>query len=280
MSKRLTDTEIWKKPWFFDLDEKTKLFWFYMLSDCDAAGIWTANWKIVEAYLGKLDRQKIIENLKEQITILDEGNYWLINDFIRFQYGFPLKESAPMFKKINTLLKQRKININTLYDTVCDTVCDTVKDEEEDKDKDIKGGAGGNFANRMILPFNELKTEIMGSESWIEQTTMHFHITKAKCTEWLRQFLEELKLTEDAAKPLQEVKSHFIHWYKKQPKESIAVYTAPIKKKPVLFPDHWDEDFSFTLTIEQEQQYIEHLALLGYKPKFNPAEKKLEFIKP
>jgi hypothetical protein len=133
MSKRLSDTEIWKKPWFFDLPDKYKLFWFYILSDCDAAGIWTVNFKITKAYLGEIDFEKILEYFKGQIGILNGGNYWIVIDFIKFQYGYPIKETAPMHKKINTLLEQRGININTLYDTVYNTVLDTVKDKEEVK---------------------------------------------------------------------------------------------------------------------------------------------------
>lgn len=161
MSKRLTDSEIWKKPWFYDLDDKLKLFWFYILSDCDAAGIWTANFKIVEAFIGKVDATKAIEKFEGQITILNNGTYWLINDFIRFQYGYPIKETAPMYKKINTLLEQRNLNLDTLYNTVSNTVCntvyDTVKDKEEDKEKDIKGGVGG-FKDREVKFISEVQT--------------------------------------------------------------------------------------------------------------------------
>jgi len=142
MSKRLSDTEIWKKPWFFDLPDKYKLFWFYLLSDCDAAGVWTMNTKITKAYLGEIDFDKIIEVFKDQITILNGGNYWLINDFIKFQYGYPIKETAPMFKRIDTLLKQRNLSLDTLYNTVSieyQYSIDTVKDKEEDKEEDKKG---------------------------------------------------------------------------------------------------------------------------------------------
>jgi hypothetical protein len=134
MSKRLSDTEVWKKSWFFDLPDKFKLFWFYILSDCDAAGIWTANFRITEAFLGKYEPAKLIEAFKDQIIVLD-ADYWLIKDFIKFQYGYPLKENSPMFKKVDSLLKQRNLSLDTLYDTVSHTVLYTVKDKEEDKDK-------------------------------------------------------------------------------------------------------------------------------------------------
>jgi len=147
MSKRLADTEIWKKPWFFDLPDKYKLFWFFILSDCDQAGIWTANFKIIKAYLGEIDQDKVVDFFKGQIKILNGGHYWLITDFIKFQYGYPLKENSPMYKKINELLIQRNLSLDTVYDTVyhtvSDTVCHTVKDKDKDKDKDIRKGVQG-----------------------------------------------------------------------------------------------------------------------------------------
>ena len=136
MSKRLSDTEVWKKAWFFDLPDKFKLFWFYILSDCDAAGIWTVNWKLAEAYLGKLDPDKILSSLKKQVMVLNDGSYWLIIDFIRFQYGYPIRENAPMYKKLSQLLEQRKLSLDTVYDTVSNTVYNTVKEEDKDIDKD------------------------------------------------------------------------------------------------------------------------------------------------
>ena len=157
MSKRLSDTEVWKKPWFFDLPDKYKLFWFYILSDCDAAGIWTANFKIAKLYLGEVSPEKTAEILKNQIQILNGGSYWFIIYYIKFQYGYPIKETSPMYKKLSELLSQRGLLLDTLYDTVYDTVSieylkisNTVKDKDKDKDtakessryvsKEIEGG--------------------------------------------------------------------------------------------------------------------------------------------
>ena len=95
MSKRLSDTEIWKKSWFYDLDQKYKLFWFYILSDCDAAGVWSVNLKLANNILGyKLDHDELLNTFKEQIVVLNEGKYWIIVDFIKFQYGYPLSENS------------------------------------------------------------------------------------------------------------------------------------------------------------------------------------------
>lgn len=152
MSKRLSDTEVWKKAWFYDLEQKYKLFWFYILSDCDAAGVWSVNLKLANNILGyKLEPNDLLEALKEQIVVLNGGKYWLIVDFIKFQYGYPLSELSKMRKKLVELLALRGLNLDTLYEEI-NTVSigyqysiNTVKD----KDKDIKGGVGENLAEKL-----------------------------------------------------------------------------------------------------------------------------------
>ena len=51
MAKRFTDTEKWKDPWFCALTEKEKLFWVYIVDNCDHAGIWRVNWPLVQFYI-------------------------------------------------------------------------------------------------------------------------------------------------------------------------------------------------------------------------------------
>jgi len=150
MSKRLSDSEVWKKAWFYDLDAKYKLFWFYILSDCDAAGIWAVNFRLAENIIGvKYDIQVLIEKLKSQIAVLNGGNYWFIVDFIKFQYGYPVSETAKMRKKLIDLLSLRGINLDTLYEEI-NTVSiqyqysiNTVKVKDKDiiKDKIVKDSA-------------------------------------------------------------------------------------------------------------------------------------------
>lgn len=148
MSKRLSDTEVWKKSWFYELEPKFKLFWFYILSDCDAAGIWAVNLRLAENILQvKLDAGKILELLKDQIVVLNAGHYWFIVDFIRFQYGYPLSETSPMRKKLTELLRSKKLNLDTLFEDIntvsiqyqysIDTIKDKDKDINKDKEKDI-----------------------------------------------------------------------------------------------------------------------------------------------
>ena len=40
MAKRFIDTKIWDKSWFRQLHPKLKLFYYYMISKCNHAGVW------------------------------------------------------------------------------------------------------------------------------------------------------------------------------------------------------------------------------------------------
>lgn len=85
MAKRFTETEKWRDPWFCGLNAQEKLFWIFLIDNCDHAGIWKVNWPLVKFYLPDIEPQlpqafagRIIEINKEK---------WFIEKFIEFQYG-------------------------------------------------------------------------------------------------------------------------------------------------------------------------------------------------
>lgn len=179
MSKRLSDTEVWKKAWFYDLEPKFKLFWFYILSDCDAAGIWAVNLKLAENILQvKLDAVKILELLNDQIVVLNGGRYWFIIDFIRFQYGYPLSETSPMRKKLTELLRSKNLNLDTLFENIntvsiqyqypIDTIKDKDKDIVKDKEKDIAVKYSADFEKFWTL-YPKSVSKKKSFESWQKQ---------------------------------------------------------------------------------------------------------------
>jgi hypothetical protein len=52
MAKRYTDSEKWKKDFIKTLPAEYKLFWLYLLDECDNAGIWHVELDIAEMRLG------------------------------------------------------------------------------------------------------------------------------------------------------------------------------------------------------------------------------------
>lgn len=84
MAKRLTATEKWVDPWFCGLSSQDKLFWIYLLDNCDHAGIWRINWALVNFHIPGYEYQS--DMFKERIVEIDKEK-WFIPKFIDFQYG-------------------------------------------------------------------------------------------------------------------------------------------------------------------------------------------------
>ena len=106
MAKRFTDTDKWKKGFFKSIPLEYKLFWLYILDDCDHAGIWYVDFEIAEIRLGtKLSKEKARGFFAGRVVEFDSGTKWFIPDFIGFQYG-NLTEKNKMSKPVFSLLSK------------------------------------------------------------------------------------------------------------------------------------------------------------------------------
>lgn len=90
MAKRFTATEIWGEDWFLSMPLEYKLFWYYMLSTCDHAGLFKVN-VMVFCGLNKVcvTPAKALEYFnvgKDRIRVINQ-TAWLIEDFFSYQYG-------------------------------------------------------------------------------------------------------------------------------------------------------------------------------------------------
>ena len=52
MAKRYTESNKWKNSWFRKLHPKYKLFWVYMLDQCDHAGLWEVDVELAAFQMG------------------------------------------------------------------------------------------------------------------------------------------------------------------------------------------------------------------------------------
>ena len=109
MAKRFTCTDKWKKPFIRGLQGTYKLLWFYILDDCDTAGIWQLDFEVASIRIGETITEKIAKEVfKDKIIILDDGQKWFIPSFIDFQYG-KLQENNRAHTK--AILSLRKYNL-------------------------------------------------------------------------------------------------------------------------------------------------------------------------
>lgn len=106
MAKRFTSTEKWKKRFLRNLKAPYKLLWLYLWDQCNHAGIWEIDFEIARVYIGEevsLEEAKAL--FADKIYEFDNGEKWLLVDFIEFQYG-TLNQRNPAHKNvIKQLLK-------------------------------------------------------------------------------------------------------------------------------------------------------------------------------
>ena len=136
--KRFTDAEKWTDPWFRKLSPETKLFWAYLVDNCDIAGVWKADVELASLLIGynySSDTLLIeLNNGKDRIQVFDHGKRWLIIDFCIFQYGI-LTPNSRVHAAVILLLEKYAL-LGCVYPI------DRVKDKDKDKDILKEGGVG------------------------------------------------------------------------------------------------------------------------------------------
>jgi len=136
MSKRFTCTDKWKKNFIKNLPAKYKLLWFYILDDCDHAGIWHTDFEVASIRIGEpVTVQESLKYFGDKIIIIDSGEKWYIPAFIDFQYG-ELNPENRVHKSILTILNKYKIKPLT---SPLQGAKDKDKDMDKDKDKNKEG---------------------------------------------------------------------------------------------------------------------------------------------
>lgn len=137
MAKRFIDTTIWtQNQWFRKLKPTSKLFWFYLICNCDNVGVWEEDWGLVEFIIGtSVPRDETLDDLNGKIRILSNKKIW-IRDFCNFQYKELNEETADKPRQSYIALL-KKHGLWQEYTNPMDTVWETFytpKEKEKDKD--------------------------------------------------------------------------------------------------------------------------------------------------
>ncbi|CAK0768479.1 hypothetical protein CCP3SC15_380001 [Gammaproteobacteria bacterium] len=138
MAKRFTATEKWNDPWFSDLSDKEKLFWIYLLDNCNHAGIWDVNWRLIKFHIAGFFYKA--ESFKDRIYEISESK-WFIPKFIDFQYG----ELNPENRVHSSIIMiHQKEGVCKPLISPLQGAKDKDKDQDKEKDqvKDKEGGVG------------------------------------------------------------------------------------------------------------------------------------------
>jgi hypothetical protein len=87
MAKRFIDTNLFRKKWIRELESDMKLFWIYLLTDCDHAGIWDVDVDRASFQLNfQLSEEKILNTFHKKIVPFKRDK-WFVPKFIEYQYG-------------------------------------------------------------------------------------------------------------------------------------------------------------------------------------------------
>lgn len=140
MAKRFIDTKMWDKAWFRRLSPKNKLIWIFLLTKCDHAGIWDADWEAAEFLIGEsIDYDDLPKEITDKMQRIEGDSQYFIPSFIGFQYGVLRDVSKPHKSVIKRLVD--KDLLKTIDNSLL-SVKDKDKDEakEESKGKHIREG--------------------------------------------------------------------------------------------------------------------------------------------
>lgn len=139
MAKRFTDTGKWKKESFGNLPPRMKLVWIYLCDNCDHAGIWDVNMRLLEFQVGeRVTLEEITEIFGEKVILLSKTKLF-IPSFVEFQYGILNAENRAHKSVIDKLTKEGAYKGLTRS-------LQGRKDKEKDKDKEKKGESEGKTA--------------------------------------------------------------------------------------------------------------------------------------
>lgn len=215
MAKRFIDTKMWDKAWFRKLTPQTKLIWIYLLTRCDHAGIWDADWEAAEFFIGdKVNYRRLPKVITDKMQEIDGGNQYYIPSFIEFQYGELRENSKPHLSVL------KRLKDKGLYRVSCTL---KEKEEEEDKYKDKE--------SRETKFFNLVKKKALEVENISEKQIENFIYYWTESNEGGRKMRFEMQKTFDIKRRLIKWRDNNIEWGKtgKKVKET---FESKFKKTP------------------------------------------------
>jgi hypothetical protein len=110
MAKRFTESTKWKKLWIRKLDPKYKLFWFYLLDNCDHAGIYDADIESASFHIGiEYDAKSVLKVFNRKIIAFKKDK-WFIPKFVEYQYGELNENNRAHLSVINILNRYNLLN--------------------------------------------------------------------------------------------------------------------------------------------------------------------------
>jgi hypothetical protein len=164
MAKRFIDSEIFKKKFVRNLPAEHKLFWTYLFTECNHAGIWEVDFEVANLRLGtSLIEDEVVQNFKDKIQVLGSGEKWFVPAFIDFQYGELRENNRAHGNVISYLMKENLLDKNFKIirsqspfgvpgkgAKEKEMEMEKEKEKEQEKEKEL----AKNKKSSVVLPFN------------------------------------------------------------------------------------------------------------------------------
>lgn len=162
--KRFTETEKWRDAWFRRLTPVQKCLWFYLVDNCDAAGVIDLDVELASFQIGATITGEDLLALDKQLRTLPSGKLWLPK-FVRFQYGKLSRQCLPHSAVFNAL-ERAGIDLSKLEEKGSDVLpfpkgSPTLEEKEEEKEKEkgkettpVSGSRRGPAQAELIQPFD------------------------------------------------------------------------------------------------------------------------------
>jgi len=177
MAKRFTDTDKWKKKFIRGLNSPYKLLWFYILDDCDHAGIWHVDIDVAKIKIGAVIDEKIaVQKFAGKILPFDNNEKWFIPDFIHFQYGELRENNRAHLSVINLLNKYELTKYLEGASMGLVSPLEGGKDKEQDKDM-VKDKVKGKhlFLNSEFYQIELFRAKFQEEEKYLCFDLDHYH---------------------------------------------------------------------------------------------------------
>lgn len=171
MAKRFIDTKMWDKAWYRRLSPKCKLIWIYLLTRCDHAGIWDADWEAMNFFIGEsVAYEDLPDTIKEKMFSIKEGDQYFLPSFISFQYGVLRENSKPHMSVIKRLSEKNLLNS---LESVHRTIKDKDKDIEKGKSKELREAEFSKNSFFIASKIEDVKERTVDSfiDYWTESNT-------------------------------------------------------------------------------------------------------------
>jgi hypothetical protein len=167
MPKRFIATELWNEDWFLEIPMEYRLFWYYILSKCDHAGLYRANIKtfcsINDVSITAVKALSYFNDGKDRIRVVSD-RVWLIEDFYVFQYGTTFNINNKVHESILNAYNQHNIKLTSIRGLI--DLKETVKDKDKVKDKDIKGNGGMGEKPKGIKFDENFEKVLLSDDTW------------------------------------------------------------------------------------------------------------------